>query len=312
MIIKILGAAAGGGFPQWNCNGVNSRAVRAGHAGFRRSTQSSIAISRTRDSGEWVICNASPDLREQIDATPELQPAADGPLRNSPIKAVVLTNADVDHIAGLLNLREGQPFALYGSERVLTTLANNSIFDVLAGDKVSRHSFALNETVELASANAPLGLTFTPFDVPGKIALYLENEAGGDNFGTAEGDTIGVEIADASSSRSFFYIPGCAEVDERLANRLQNADLVMFDGTLFTDEEMVSQGLSHKTGKRMGHISMSGADGSMAALAELGIKRRVYVHINNSNPVLDAISHARKLVEDAGWEIAYDGMEIEL
>lgn len=312
MIIKILGSAAGGGFPQWNCNGQNSRAVRAGGPGFRAATQSSLALSANRDSGDWVICNASPDIREQINATAELQPPGDGPLRNSPIKAVVLTNADVDHVAGLLSLREGQPFTLYGSERVLNTLSSNSIFDVLDREKVPRRAFVLGQAVDLTGTGAPLGLSMVPFSVPGKIALYLEDADAGSNFGTEEGDTIGLQFEDPATCRKAFYIPGCADVDAGLAERLKGADLVLFDGTLFTDDEMVSQDLSHKTGRRMGHISMSGPEGSIAALAGLDIKRRVFVHINNSNPVLDAASEARKVVEAAGWEVAYDGMEIEL
>ncbi|MGI9520570.1 MAG: pyrroloquinoline quinone biosynthesis protein PqqB [Hyphomicrobiaceae bacterium] len=312
MIIKILGSAAGGGFPQWNCNGHNSRSVRAGKRGFQAATQSSIAVSRHRDAGEWVICNASPDIREQINANFELQPHADGPLRNSPIAAVVLTNADVDHVAGLLSLREGQRFALYGSERVLSTLSRNSIFDVLDSNTVARRIFALDHPVNLAGPSAQLGISLVPFVVPGKIALYLEDANAGEHFGTEQGDTIGLKLSDAASGRSAFYIPGCAGVDARLAERLKGADLVLFDGTLFTDDEMISEGLSHKTGRRMGHISMSGPDGSIAALSELGIGRRIFVHINNSNPVLNATSEARKLVEAAGWEVAYDGMELEL
>ena len=312
MIIKILGSAAGGGFPQWNCNGQYSRAVRARQTGFRPATQSSLAVSRGSSSGDWVICNASPDIREQINATREMQPTCDGALRNSPIKAVILTNADVDHIAGLLSLREGQPFSLYGSKRVLDTLSSNSIFEVLNREKVQRRAFVLEEAADLTGGGAPLGLSLLPFSVPGKIALYLEDPAAGDGLGTEEGDTIGLQLTDQATGRSAFYIPGCASVDARLAERLKNADLVLFDGTLFTDDEMVTQGLSHKTGRRMGHISMSGPDGSIAALAELGIARRIFVHINNSNPVLDAAGEARRFVEAAGWEVAYDGMEIEL
>ena len=208
MIIKILGSAAGGGFPQWNCNGQHSRAVRAGQPGYRAATQSSLAVSRDRQSGDWVICNASPDIREQINATVELQPASDGPLRSSPIKAVVLTNADVDHIAGLLSLREGQPFTLYGSERVLNTLASNSIFEVLNREKVTRRTFTLGQAVELSDASTDLGISMLPFSVPGKIALYLEREDAGANFGTEEGDTIGVEFSDQATGRTAFYIPG--------------------------------------------------------------------------------------------------------
>ncbi len=310
MIIKILGAAAGGGFPQWNCNGIHSANVRSGKAGYRARTQSSLAISS--DGKNWALLNASPDLRQQIAATPELQPDKNGALRNSPIKAAVVTNADVDHIVGLINLRERQPFAIYGSERVLATLNANSIFNVCAPDIVPRIPLALDKPVSLSGAGTGLGITIEPFAVPGKIALFLEQGSSSSNFGSRDGDTIGLEIKDDRTGKSFFYIPGCAEIDAPLAARIKGAELIFFDGTLYTDDEMLTQGLLNKTGQRMGHISMSGPDGSVAAFEPLNVKRRIYVHINNSNPVLDEGSKERKHVETAGWEVGSDGMEIRL
>lgn len=310
MIIKILGSAAGGGFPQWNCNGQHSSNVRAGKSGYRARTQSSLAVSA--NGQDWVLLNASPDLRQQINDTPELHPARAGALRNSPIKAVVVTNADVDHITGLINLREGQPFSIYGSDRVLATLNANSIFNVCAPDKVPRIPFELDAPTPLHGAGIALGLTVEAFAVPGKIALFLEKGGENQNYGSREGDTIGLKITDTATGKSFFYIPGCAEVDAPLASRIRGADLIFLDGTLFTDDEMVAQGLSHKTAQRMGHISISGPNGSIAALEPLHVKRRIYVHINNSNPVLDENSDARKLVDASGWEVGYDGMEVRL
>jgi pyrroloquinoline quinone biosynthesis protein B len=154
------------------------------------------------------------------------------------------------------------------------------------------------------------GLAIGAYPVPGKVALYLE-EAGRD-FGTREGDRIGLEISDPATGTAFHYIPGCAAIDPALAGRLAGARLVLFDGTLYTDEEMITQRLSDKTGLRMGHMSMSGSLGSMAAFAALGVERRIYVHINNSNPVLRDDSPERADVQRAGWEVAYDGMEIRL
>ena len=159
---------------------------------------------------------------------------------------------------------------------------------------------------------AALGLTVEAFAVPGKIALYLEDTAAGPSYGTRDGDTIGLEITAPATGASFFYIPGCASVDAHLAARLRGARLVLFDGTLYRDDEMIAQGLSNKTGKRMGHISMSGADGSIAAFRDLDVQRRVFVHMNNSNPVLFDGSAERAEVENAGWDIAFDGMEISL
>ena len=164
----------------------------------------------------------------------------------------------------------------------------------------------------LGGAGAALGLTVEMFAVPGKIALYLEDAAAGAGLGTRPGDTVGVRIREPATDRAFFYIPGCAAVDATLAARLTGAELVLFDGTLFTDDEMITAGLSAKTGQRMGHISMSGPGGSMAAFAPLGVRRRVFVHMNNSNPVLREGSRARAAVEAGGWEVAFDGMEIRL
>jgi pyrroloquinoline quinone biosynthesis protein B len=303
MIVKVLGSAAGGGFPQANCHCLNCADVRAGKPGLRARTQSSLAVSR--DGTDWTLLNASPDMRQQINATPELAPRPGQGLRSSPIKSVVLTNGDVDHIAGLLSLREGLAFTLYASARVLSALAANRIFNVLQNARVPRVAMALGQPIEVLG-----GLRVEAFAVPGKVALYLEGA--GPEFGTREGDTIGLEVSEPATGAAFTYIPGCAAVDEALAARLRGARLVLFDGTLYTDDEMIAQGLSEKTGKRMGHIPMSGPEGSLAAFAALGVERRVYVHMNNSNPVLREISPERAEVERAGWEVAFDGMEIRL
>lgn len=304
MIIKVLGSAAGGGFPQWNCNCSNCASVRRGTPGFRARTQSSLAVSS--DGRDWILLNASPDLRKQINDTPELGASPAGALRNSPIKAAVLTNGDVDHITGLINLREMQPFAVYGSGRVLSVLSSNSVFNILNTEIVPRRELALGRPIAVE------GLTIEAFAVPGKVALYLEDASKGADLGTQEGDTIGLKVSDIATGKSFFYIPGCAGLDAVLAARITDAALVFFDGTLFTDDEMLKAGLMPKTGQRMGHISMSGPDGSIAALSKLNVARKVFVHINNSNPVLDENSTARHEVEKAGWEIGYDGMEVRL
>lgn len=309
MRIRILGSGAGGGFPQWNCNCANCRAVRAGAPGFSPRTQSSIAVSA--DGANWLLLNASPDLREQIASAPELAPAAHDPVRASPIKAVALTNGDVDHVAGLLNLREAQPFSIYAADRVLAALAGNPIFNILQSQLVSRVQLRMETTLAVAGAGVDLGLAIRAFAVPGKIALYLE-DASAPNFGTSAGDTLGLEVIETKTGKSFFYIPGCARVDTPLAQRLRGASLIFFDGTLFHENEMIEQGLMGKTGSRMGHVNMSGEDGSLAAFAPLGVARKIYVHINNSNPVLDARSPEHAFVREKGWEVATDGMEVTL
>jgi len=310
MLIKVLGSAAGGGFPQWNCNCRNCVAVRAGKPGFRARTQSSLAVSR--DGVSWVLLNASPDLRQQLNDTPELHANPKLGPRDSPIKAVVVTNGDVDHIAGLINLREAQAFSVYGSDRVLSVIADNSIFQILAEPLVPRIPLHLDKAIPLTGAGVDTGLTVEAFAVPGKVALYLEDTAAGPDLGTREGDTIGIKVSDPATGKSFFYIPGCAKIDETLARRLKGASVVFFDGTLFTDNEMIEQGLMPKTGGRMGHINMSGTEGSIAAFSKLKVGRLIYVHINNSNPALDETSAARKTIEGAGWEVGYDGLEVRL
>lgn len=310
MIIKILGSGAGGGFPQWNCNGPVSRRAWAGEAAARPRTQTSVAVSA--DGARWALLNASPDLRQQIAATRELQPRRDGPSRNSPIRAVVLSNGDVDAVTGLLSLRERQPFTVYASSRIHATLAANSIFNVLDPAYVDRAALPLSTKMALADHGDDLGLDIEAFPVPGKIALYLEDQAAGPGLGTSEGDTIGLAVTERQTGARFFFIPSCATVDAALAQRLRGAALVLFDGTLYTDDELIAQGLTTKTGQRMGHISISGAAGSLAAFRSLDVTRKVYIHLNTSNPALIDDSPERAEITTHGWEVAFDGMEIRL
>ena len=210
MRLKIIGSAAGGGFPQWNCNYRLSRGAWNGAVNVRPRTQSSLAASA--NGSDWVLFNASPDIRQQIAATPELQPRAEGPLRGTPIRAVVLTNADVDHIAGLLSLREREPFAIYATRRVLQVLEANSIFNVLDPSIVQRRELVLGQRTDILDVkHQPIGIVIETFPVPGKVALFLEDQTkAADGFGTEEGDTIGLRISSLTDDRAAFYIPGCA------------------------------------------------------------------------------------------------------
>jgi pyrroloquinoline quinone biosynthesis protein B len=300
MRLIVLGAAAGGGFPQWNS------ACPVGRRGWQRDpaarwrTQCSVALSA--DGERWTLLNASPDLRQQILATPALHPRH-GP-RHSPIAAVVLTNGDVDHVAGLLILRESQPFALYATGAILAVLEGNPIFNVLNPEFVKRTRLTLEQPIELEG-----GGTIVPFIVPGKVPLYLEGAAPA--IGAETEDVIGLELRSGAGENAFF-IPGCARLTPALTGRLRGAALVLFDGTLWTDDEMIRSEAGVKTGARMGHMSIFGPDGTLAALAPLDVRRKVLIHINNTNPILLDDSAERKIVEAAGWEVAYDGMEIEL
>ncbi len=298
----ILGAAAGGGFPQWNCGCDVCRLAWAGDPRVKPRTQASVAV--TADAPDalgaaFVLINASPDLRQQILATPALQPRG---LRDSPIAAVVLTGAEVDQTAGLLTLRERGPFALFATEATLATLAANSIFSVLAQDVVSRHAIRAGEAFSL-----PGGMTAELFLVPGKAPLYLE----GDNPALAAETEANVGVEVTSGDRRLVFIPGAAKLTDPIAARLRDADVVLFDGTLFSDDEMIVAGAGAKTGRRMGHMPVGGPDGTLAALAGLA-RRRILIHINNTNPILIEGSPQRRAVEAAGFEVAEDGMRIEL
>jgi pyrroloquinoline quinone biosynthesis protein B len=305
----ILGAGAGGGFPQWNSAGPGCRRARAGDSAARPRSQTSVAISA--DGRRWVLLNAAPDLRAQLEATQALHPRpGPGAIRHSPIAAVVLTGAEVDTIAGLLTLRERHPFALYAAAPALGVLAENPIFQVLDPALVPRRRLPLGQGMALLdTAGVPLGLSLEAFAVPGKVPLF--QEAGGADPGQAEdGETIGLALS--AGGGTLFFIPGCAAMTPALAARLEGAACVLFDGTLWQDDEMIRAGAGPKTGRRMGHMSIDGPDGTMAGFARLGVRRRILIHLNNTNPVLLADSAERAAVAAAGWEVAEDGMEITL
>ncbi|MDR3464757.1 MAG: pyrroloquinoline quinone biosynthesis protein PqqB [Xanthobacteraceae bacterium] len=306
--IIILGAAAGGGVPQWNCGCQVCVAARADRNAWR-STQASIAFSA--DGDHWFLVNASPDLRQQLQATPQLHPRP-GALRHTPVAGVILTNSEVDAVTGLLSMREGSPFTVYGHDRVLSILRANSIFNVLGEHTVRRQPIAIDATFEPALPDGrPSGIEVLPFAVPGKGAWYLEGKShpGG---GDSAGDTLGLRIAHRASGTFFYFLAACARVTPDLAARLVDAPLVLFDGTVWRDDELQVAGLGTKTGQAMGHIAMSGDDGAFEALADLGIKRKVFLHINNSNPVLLHGSPERARAQREGWEIPTDGLEIML
>ncbi|MGF1561783.1 MAG: pyrroloquinoline quinone biosynthesis protein PqqB, partial [Geminicoccaceae bacterium] len=239
------------------------------------------------------------DLRGQLLADRVLHP---GSLRDTPIRAVLLTNGDIDHIAGLLTLREKQTFRLLATADIHAVLDANPIFTALDAELVVREVIALNTPFALTD-----GLQAELFAVPGKVPLFLEGEQVDTEL---EGEqTVAVEIC--QDDHRLIYAPGCARLNHALRARLEGADAVFFDGTLYRDDEMITAGLGHKTGKRMGHMSIDGADGSLALLRNIPIGRRIYIHINNSNPIWRD-GPERRTVESAGFEIGFDGMEIEL
>jgi pyrroloquinoline quinone biosynthesis protein B len=305
--VVVLGAAAGGGVPQWNCGCRICRAARTEHPELQ-STQASLAISANGD--HWFLINASPDLRQQLITAPQLHPAP-GQLRHSPIAGVILTNGEIDAIAGLLSMREGWPFTIYAHDKVLATLKANSVFNVLNEKNVKREPIEIDHAFEPALPDGSAsGLEILPFEVTGKSAWYLEGEAPRET--NRAGDTLGLRIREKASGKFFYFLAACAEVTDDLKSRLKGAPLVFFDGTVWRDDEMILAGLATKTGRSMGHISMSGEHGAIAALENLGIERKIFLHINNSNPAWLHASEERKAVEQAGWQIPADGMEIVL
>jgi pyrroloquinoline quinone biosynthesis protein B len=306
--VVVLGAAAGGGVPQWNCGCRVCRAARSEHPELQ-STQTSIAVSA--DGEHWFLVNASPDLRQQLAATSQLHPKA-GELRHSPVAGVILTNGEIDAVAGLLSMREGSPFTIYGHRKVLAILRDNSIFNVLSDKNVRREAIEIDRPFEPDLVDGrPSGLEVLAFTVPGKGAWYLEGKAhpgGADDAG----DTLGLRICDKTSGKYFYFLAACATVTDELRSRLAGAPLVFFDGTVWRDDELIADGLSSKTGQSMGHIAMSGDNGAISELSGLDIDRKMFLHINNSNPAWLGGSDERKSLERAGWQILADGTEIVL
>ena len=293
----VLGSAAGGGFPQWNCGCRLCQLARAGDRRVRPATQASVAV--TGDGQEWTIIGASPDLRQQIAQTPCLWPR--GEKRDSPIRRVVLTGSDIDAIAGLLVLREQHPFVLYAPRPVMTVLDANGVFDVLDPTLVTRVEITPGQKVTCSG-----GLTVTLLPMPGKIPLYLEDR---DATQPEAGPAYAAMLQ--ANGRTLIVAAACADITDAVLDRLREADVLFFDGTLFTEDEMIAAGLGKKTSRRMGHVPLSGPDGTLARLRNLP-SRRILLHINNTNPILLRDSPERREVEDAGFEVSYDGMEVRL
>ncbi|MFH6601779.1 pyrroloquinoline quinone biosynthesis protein PqqB [Ectopseudomonas khazarica] len=304
MHIQILGSAAGGGFPQWNCNCRNCRGVRAGSLRAQPRTQSSIAIS---DDGErWILCNASPDIRAQIEAFPALQPARK--LRDTAIAGIVLLDSQIDHCTGLLTLREGCPHEVWCTEMVHQDLTTGfPLFNML-----SHWNGGLQHRL--------IGLDAKPFSIPACPALSLTAIAlrssappySPHRGNPHPGDNIGLFIEDRRSGRSLFYAPGLGQVDEQLLSWMRRADCLLVDGTLWRDDEMRVCEVGDKLGSEMGHLCQSGPGGMLEVLEGLPAARKVLIHINNTNPILDLDSPERAELDAEGVEVAFDGMSITL
>jgi pyrroloquinoline quinone biosynthesis protein B len=308
MKIIVLGSAAGGGFPQWNCNCRNCAGVRSGAIAATARSQSSIAVSS--DGNDWVLINASPDILAQIRATPALQPARSR--RDSGIAAVILMDAQVDHVTGLLMLREGKTVPLYCTASVWGDL--NSGLPLVP--VLSHYCGVRWQELQAASDGATMqplqvpgidGIRFTPLALTSKAPPYSPHRERPET-----GDNIGLLIEDIASGKSVFYAPGLGAIDRHVEAAMRGADCVLVDGTFWSADEMIELGFSKKSAADMGHLPQSGAAGMIAVLDGIGARRKVLIHINNTNPILDDDSEQRAILARHGIEVAFDGMEIRI
>jgi pyrroloquinoline quinone biosynthesis protein B len=304
LYLRVLGSAAGGGSPQWNCGCANCTAIRAGHASVQPRTQASAAISA--DGQQWFLFNASPDIRAQIEAFPALHPRR---LRDTPIGGIALNNGDVDACLGLFILREDQPLVLYASEAVERGLReHNALTRTLERrpGQLTWHRLRSGEAVPLVGAAGPSGLTLEPVAVPGTVPLHLKGLAE-----PSADDNLAFVVRDGRG-KSLVYAPTVASLTPLLDERIRAADAVVFDGTFFRDDELTSLGLTTRSARDMAHWPLGGAEGSLAWLAQLPCRRKLLTHINNTNPILRAGSPERDALAAAGVEAAHDGLEVEL
>jgi pyrroloquinoline quinone biosynthesis protein B len=302
MRVLVLGSSAGGGFPQWNCNCRNCRGVREGTLNAKPRTQSSIAVSA--DSESWVLINASPDILAQLKANPVLQPARR--IRDTGIAGIILVDSQIDHTTGLFMLREGAPLQVYSTASVREDLTSgNPIFKVLASYcTVEWHQVRTGESFSVAGVER---LSFVAIPVPSKAPPFSPHRER-----PRPDDNIGLLVRDAASGGTLFYAPGLAEIDEGIGSAMRLADCLMVDGTCWTDDEMIRMGAGHKRAIEMGHLAQSGANGMIAQLRRFPGPRKILIHINNTNPILDEDSAERAQLEREGIEVAYDGMEVTL
>ncbi|GGF99824.1 coenzyme PQQ synthesis protein B [Rhodococcoides trifolii] len=297
MWVRVLGSAAGGGFPQWNCTCPSCRAVRSGSRPSIARSQSSIAVSADRE--RWFLLNASPDIQSQIESFPDLHPDEG---RVSRLEAVLLTDAELDHTIGLLLMREGRGIEVHATDSVHETLTT--------GTSVLRTLEAYcpvkwQEVVPGAEVSLGDGLSYSAFDVPTEKSMRFPGAA-------AYGRVVGYRLTDTRSGRSLVYLPCVQTLTSEIVEQLAGTSALLIDGTCWHDDEMPSLGLASKTSRSMGHVPITGPGGSLETLSQLPIDRKVYIHINNSNPILLDDSPERAHLDRHGMEVAVDGLELEI
>jgi len=304
MYIHLLGTGAGGGFPQWNCNCNNCKRLRSGEIKSSPRTQSSITVSA--DGVNWVLFNASPDIRAQLEAFPPMQPAR--AVRDTGICAIVLSDAQIDHTTGLVILREhNKPWDVYCTASVQEDLTSGyPLFNVLSHFRgVNWHEIKTDQsTFTIPQAK---GLRFTAVPLKSEAPPFSPHR-----HNTVPGDNVGFRIEDLNTAKNLFYAPGLGVVEDHVVNYMENADCVLVDGTVWTNNEMSNEGISDKLASEMGHLDQSSENGIMNMLKPLKKPRKILIHINNTNPILDEESPQRAILDKAGIEVSYDGMDIQL
>jgi pyrroloquinoline quinone biosynthesis protein B len=304
MFVHVLGSGAGGGFPQWNCNCANCKGVREGTIKTSPRTQSSIAVSA--NGSDWILFNTSPDIKKQLDDFPALQPARE--VRDTAITAIVITDAQIDHVTGMLTLREhNKPWEVYTTKAVYEDLTTGfPVFNILGHFRgINHHEIATDQssfTIPTAE-----GLVFTAVPLKSEAPPYSPHR-----HNTVPGDNVGIRIEDTRTGKNLFYAPGLGVAEPHVLEYMENADTVLVDGTVWTDDEMSNEGISDKRAQEMGHLDQSSEGGIMSLLNAMQKPRKILIHINNTNPILNEESEQRQILNKAGIEVAYDGMDIEL
>ena len=304
MHIHVLGSGAGGGFPQWNCNCENCKGVRAGNIKASARTQSSIAVSA--DGINWILFNASPDIKKQLDDFPAFQPAR--LVRDTAISAIVITDAQIDHVTGLLTLREhNKPWEIYCTDAVKDDLTTGfPVFNILGYFRgINHHEIATDQSIFTIPTAA--GIEFTAVPLLSNAPPYSPRRDK-----PVPGDNIGMHIKDTRTGKSLFYAPGLGVAEPHVLEYMRNADCILVDGTVWTDDEMSKEGISNKRASEMGHLDQSSDGGIMSILNAMEKPRKILIHINNTNPILNEDSSQRATLNKACIEVAYDGMDIIL
>ncbi len=304
MLIRVLGASAGGGFPQWNCNCANCAGMRAQTISAKKRTQSSIALGL--NNKQWLLLNASPDILQQLENYADMQP--NDLKRQNCFAAIMLIDSQIDHTTGLLSLREAGNLVIYSTESVYQDLTNEfPLINVLSHYcEIEHHVIQVGDQNSFAIKNNPQ-LQFTAIHLQGKAPPYSPHRQS-----PTPGDNIALFIKDTTTNQSLFFAPGLEVINEEIIHYMQQANCLLVDGTFWHEDEMIQQGVGHKCAKDMGHLPLFGENGMIKALNQFTTARKILIHINNTNPILREGSAERKILEQQQIEVAYDGMEIIL